>query len=205
MKKIVFVFSLVASCSVWAQPDIEAGKQAAAVCAACHGSEGESAVPQYPSLKGQNESYIKKQLHDFQLGLSSGGEQGRNDPVMSAMAAPLSEQDIENIAAYYASLTPVDGRAPESVIEKGHTLYFAGDSSRGLVACSACHGVRGNGLNLAGFPRLAGQQPDYIKAQLEKFRDDNRNNDMNGMMRDVAKKLTDDDIDVLSKYVVGLH
>lgn len=205
MKKLALILGLVVSSSVWAQADIEAGKQSAAVCAACHGPDGESIAPQYPNIKGQHENYLKKQLHDFQLGLSSGGEQGRNDPVMSAMAAPLSEQDIENLSAYYASLTPIDGSVPETSVEKGHELYYAGDQSRGLVACVACHGARGNGLNLAGFPRLSGQKPEYIKAQLEKFRDSSRNNDMNGMMRDVAAKLTDDDINVLSQYVTGLH
>lgn len=205
MKRLLVTLGLLTSCSVWAQGDIEAGKQAAAVCAACHGNEGHSAVPLYPNLIGQNENYTKKQLHDFQLGLSSAGEQGRNDPIMSAMAAPLSEQDIENLAAYFASLTPVDGEVTQDIADKGHTLYNFGDKERGLAACSACHGAKGSGMNLANFPRLAGQHPEYIKAQLEKFKTMDRNNDLNAIMRDVAAKLTDEEIEIMAQYVTGLH
>lgn len=137
--------------------------------------------------------------------MTSGGKQGRYDPVMSGMAMPLNEQDMADLAAYYASLPLAPNTTPEDVVEQGKALYAAGDAQRGLTACIACHGPRGNGTELSGFPKISGQHADYIKLQLEKFRDGNRGNDMNEMMRDVAKKLTDEDIDVLSKYVGGLH
>lgn len=205
MKKLVFIISLVASCSVWAQGDIEAGKEKSATCAACHGADGNSVVTQYPKLAGQHVKYLEKQLHDLKLGMSSGGKQGRYDPVMSAMAMPLTEEDITDISAYYASLPQTEGSTPESVVEKGKALYFAGDAEKGITACAACHGPRGHGMELGGFPKISGQHAEYTKAQLEKFRSADRSNDLNGMMQDVTKNLSDEDIDILSKYIGGLH
>ncbi|GMM89593.1 c-type cytochrome [Vibrio fortis] len=205
MKKLALILSLLASCSVWAQGSIEAGKAKSQTCVACHGADGNSLITQYPKLAGQHEKYLEKQLKDLKLGMTSGGKQGRNEPVMGAMAMPLSEQDMADLAAYYASLPISNNSTPENVVEEGKVLYTAGDAERGVTACIACHGPRGNGTELSGFPKISGQHAEYIKAQLEKFRDGSRNNDMNAMMRDVAKKLTDADIETLSKYVGGLH
>lgn len=94
---------------------------------------------------------------------------------------------------------------PENVVDQGKVLYMAGDAERGITACIACHGPRGNGTELSGFPKISGQHAEYVKSQLEKFRSGDRANDMNAMMRDIAKKLNDEDIDTLSKYVGGLH
>ncbi|EGQ9395666.1 c-type cytochrome [Vibrio cholerae] len=205
MKKLALILSVLASCSVWAQGSIEAGKAKSLTCAACHGADGNSPLTIYPKLAGQHEKYLEKQLKELKLGASSGGKQGRYDPVMSAMAMPLSDEDIADLAAYYASM-PISGNTtPEDVVAQGKVLYTAGDASRGLTACIACHGPRGNGTELSGFPKISGQHADYIKAQLEKFSSGTRANDMNEMMRDVAHKLTDADIDILSKYVGGLH
>ncbi|MHC6528684.1 c-type cytochrome [Vibrio proteolyticus] len=205
MKKLALILSLLASCSVLAQGSIEAGKAKSQTCVACHGADGNSQLAMYPKLAGQHAKYIEKQLKDLKLGMTSAGKQGRYDPVMSGMAMPLTEEDMADLAAYYASL-PISGNTtPENVVKKGQALYTAGDAERGLTACIACHGPRGNGTELSGFPKISGQHADYIKAQLQKFRDGDRNNDMNGMMRDIAKKLTDDDIETLSKYVGGLH
>lgn len=205
MKKLALILSLLASCSVWAQGSIEAGKAKSQTCVACHGADGNSQLAMYPKLAGQHAKYLEKQLKDLKLGMTSNGKQGRYDPVMSGMAMPLSEQDMQDLAAYYASLPISSNSTPENVVKKGKALYTAGDAERGLAACIACHGPRGNGTELSGFPKISGQHADYIKAQLEKFRDGNRDNDMNAMMRDIAKKLTDEDIDTLSKYAGGLH
>ncbi|MCG9598967.1 cytochrome c4 [Vibrio sp. Isolate25] len=205
MKKLALILSLLASCSVWAQGSIEAGKAKSQTCVACHGADGNSQLAMYPKLAGQHAKYIEKQLKDLKLGMTSGGKQGRVDPVMGGMAMPLSEQDMKDLAAYYASLPISHNTTPENVVEQGKTLYTAGDATRGLTACIACHGPRGNGTELSGFPKISGQHADYIKAQLMKFRDGSRANDMNGMMQDIAKKLTDEDIETLSKYVGGLH
>ena len=205
MKKLALILSLLASCSVWAQGSIEAGKAKSQTCVACHGADGNSLITQYPKLAGQHEKYLEKQLKELKLGMTSGGKQGRYEPVMGAMAMPLSEEDMADLAAYYASLPISSNSTPENVVDEGKVLYTAGNAERGLTACIACHGPRGNGTELSGFPKISGQHADYIKAQLEKFRDGDRNNDMNAMMRDVAKKLTDAEIDTLSKYVGGLH
>ena len=205
MKKLALILSLLASCSVWAQGSIEAGKAKSQTCVACHGADGNSLITQYPKLAGQHEKYLEKQLKELKLGMTSGGKQGRNEPVMGAMAMSLSEEDMADLAAYYASLPISSNSTPENVVDEGKVLYTAGNAERGVTACIACHGPRGNGTELSGFPKISGQHADYIKAQLEKFRDGDRNNDMNAMMRDVAKKLTDADIDTLSKYVGGLH
>lgn len=205
MKKLALTLSVLASCSVWAQGNIEAGKAKSQTCVACHGADGNSAIAMYPKLAGQHAKYLEKQLQDLKLGMTSGGKQGRYDPVMSGMAMPLSDEDIADLSAYYASLPISENSTPEDVVEQGKALYTAGDAERGLTACIACHGARGNGTELSGFPKISGQHADYIKAQLTKFRDGTRNNDMNAMMRDIAKKMTDEDIEVLSKYVGGLH
>lgn len=205
MKKLALILSLVVSCSVWAQGDIEAGKAKSQTCVACHGADGNSLLTMYPSIAGQHAKYIEKQLKDLKLGMTSGGKQGRYDPVMSGMAMPLSEDDMADLAAYYASMPIAANSTPENVVEVGKVLYTAGDAERGITACIACHGPRGNGTELSGFPKISGQHAEYVKSQLEKFRSGDRANDMNAMMRDIAKKLNDEDIDVLSKYVGGLH
>ena len=110
-----------------------------------------------------------------------------------------------DLAAFFESQDQKQGATPEDVIEKGQQLYRGGDLERGITACIACHGPRGNGMGLAGFPDISGQHYSYLKSQLEMFKKGDRNNDLNGMMRDIAKKLTDEDIEILSKYLGGLH
>ncbi|WP_199610080.1 c-type cytochrome [Flocculibacter collagenilyticus] len=188
-----------------AEGDPEAGKAKAATCAACHGADGNSMVDMYPKIAGQHAEYIYKQLKEFKLGMTSGGSEGRVDPVMGGMAMPLSDQDMKDVSAFFASQTMTQGATPENVIEKGEALYRGGDLERGIPACQACHGPRGVGQSLAGFPMISFQHANYTKIQLEKFRSGERANDMNAIMRDIAKKLTDEDIEILSKYVAGLH
>ncbi|MBU2919529.1 MAG: cytochrome c553 [Psychrosphaera sp.] len=208
MRNIAFTLTMLVGLIGSAQAtegNAEAGKTKSATCAACHGADGNAAVAIYPKIAGQHAGYIYKQLKEFKLGMTSSGKEGRYDPVMSGMAAPLSDQDMKDVAAYFASQTMSSGSTPEDVVEVGQDLYRGGDMERGIPACLACHGPRGVGHSLAGFPKISFQHPDYIKAQLEKFRDGTRTNDMNGMMRDIAVKLTDKDIEILSKYMSGLH
>ena len=176
-----------------------------ATCAACHGPDGNAPVNIYPKIAGQHADYIYKQLTEFKLGMTSGGKEGRMNPVMSGMAMPLSDQDMKDLSAYFASLNMSEGATPKDVQETGAMLYKAGDAERGIPSCAACHGPRGNGSSLAKFPKISFQHPEYIKSQLEQFRDGTRNNDLNGVMQDIAKKLTDKDIETLSKYLGGLH
>lgn len=207
MKKLglLFCFAIGFSTFANAEGDAEAGKNKAAVCAACHGNDGNSMIDMNPKLAGQHQAYLVKQLKDFKTAAETGGKEGRNNAVMNGMAAALSEQDMKDIAAWYASQEAKDGTTPEDVVEAGAKLYQGGDLERGITACIACHGPRGNGMGLAYFPDISGQHAAYIKSQLEQFKSGDRANDLNGMMRDIAKKLTDEDIDILSKYLGGLH
>ncbi|MEZ9199472.1 cytochrome c [Shewanella sp. 10N.286.54.B9] len=205
MKKLALALSVLATMSspVMAEGNAEAGKTKAIVCSACHGVDGNSMIDMYPKLAGQQTTYLEKQLHDFRSAAKSGGKEGRADPIMGGMAMMLSDEDISDIAAFYASQT-------KQVIEVkdvpalGEQLYKGGDSARGITACIACHGPEGKGSEAAGFPDVSGQHANYIKIQLNKFHDTNRNNDLNGMMQDIAKKLNADDMDALSKYISSL-
>lgn len=208
MRKIVIPLALLlgfASQATAVEGNVEAGKAKSATCAACHGPDGNSPTDMYPKIAGQHASYIFKQLKEFKLGASTGGKEGRNNAVMAGMVAALSEQDMKDLAVFYASQTMKPGSTPEDVVAEGQQLFRAGDAARGIPACIACHGPRGVGHSLAGFPKISFQHAAYVKTQLESFRNGSRANDMNGMMRDISKKLTDHDIEVLSKYVGGLH
>ncbi|MEC6798673.1 c-type cytochrome [Photobacterium sp. S4TG1] len=205
MKKLFLIFTLAASYSAWAQGDIDAGKLKATTCVACHGSDGNAIISQYPKLAGQHANYLAKQLADYKLAVTSSGAQGRSNAVMAGMAAALSTTDMVDLGAYFSSL-PISGNTtPENVIAIAEPLYRFGDSERGIAACISCHGPRGNGTSLSGFPKISGQNAQYIQLQLQAFRSSVRNNDLNAMMRSVAAKLSDDEISALSAYVGGLH
>ncbi len=205
MKKLALILTLMVSGTAWAQGDVEAGKLKAATCNACHGAAGIATLEQYPNLAGQHEKYLIKQLHDFQQGVTSGGEQGRPNAVMAGMVSGLSEIDIADLSAYFAQLPPMQGTTPEATIEIGQNLYRFGDEDRGITACIACHGPRGNGTPSSGFPKISGQNAEYISDQLMQFQSGDRSNDMNAMMRAVAMKLSKREIEDLSAYVGGLH
>jgi len=208
MKKLCLLVCMsfcLSATTVAQEGDPEAGKEKSATCAACHGPDGNSMIPQNPKIAGQHASYLFKQLTEFKLASETGGEEGRNNAVMNGMAAPLSEQDMHDLSAYFSAQEEKIGATPEEYIEPGSALYRGGDEERGITACIACHGANGNGMGLAKFPDISGQHPEYITAQLKAFRAGQRNNDMNGMMRDIAKKLTDEDIETLANYLAGLH
>jgi len=207
MKKLCLLvcISLGLSATAVAQGDAEAGKAKSAVCAACHGPDGNSMIDMNPKLAGQHEKYLVKQLTEFKLASQTGGEEGRNNAVMNGMAAPLSTQDMEDLAAYFSSQEATPGETAEQYVEAGKALYQGGDEERGITACIACHGPQGNGSSLSGFPDISGQHATYTASQLKSFRSGQRHNSMNGMMRDIAMKLTDEDIEILSNYVSGLH
>ena len=205
MKKLVLIFTLMASYSAWAEGDIDAGKLKAATCVACHGRDGNAIIGQYPKLAGQHADYLVKQLADYKLAVTSSGAQGRSNAIMAGMAAALSATDMADLGAYFSSL-PISGNTtPENVIAIAEPLYRFGDSDRGIAACISCHGPRGNGTSLSGFPKISGQNAQYIQLQLQAFRSSARNNDLNAMMRSAAVKLNDNEIEALSAYVGGLH
>lgn len=207
MKKIAMLFGLyfAATGAVMAQGSVEAGEEKAQVCAACHGPSGNSPSADFPKLAGQHAEYTKKQLLDYQLATETDGEEGRVNAIMQGQAAMLSDEDIDDLSAYFAAQEAEGGSAPEEIVERAARLYRGGDPERGVTSCSACHGPRGDGMGLAAFPDISGNHEAYIKAQLEMFRSGDRQNDPSEMMRNVASKLTDEDIDLLAKYLSGLY
>ena len=207
MKNIGVLVCLFISFNINAaeQGNAENGKTKSITCSACHGVDGNSAIPMNPKLAGQHEKYLVKQLTEFKLASKTGGKDGRNNAIMNGMSAVLSEQDIRDIAAYYSSQEAVPGETTQDAVEQGNRLYIGGDLERGITACIACHGPKGNGTSLSGFPDISGQHSVYIAAQLKSFRSGGRANSLNGMMADIAKRMTDEDIEVISSYVSGLH
>ncbi|WP_041603340.1 c-type cytochrome [Thioflavicoccus mobilis] len=178
--------------------DMAAGEaKANQVCMACHGPQGNSVVPIWPKLAGQQPDYIYKQLTDFKSG-------ARVNEQMSPMAAPLTEDDMHNVAVYYAAQTQTAGTTDPEQAELGKQIFMAGNADTGVPACSGCHGAEGLGLNLAKFPRLAGQHADYLANTLKAFRASERANDPNAMMQGTAARLTDDEITAVAQYLQGL-
>lgn len=177
---------------------VEAGKAKSATCIACHGPDGNSVAPNFPKIAGQHEDYIIKQLHDYREGR-------RVNAVMSPMAMPLSDQDILDLAAYYSSQSVTVGTAAEDQVALGETIYRVGDAASGVSACSACHGPTGRGNPMAGFPSLHGQHAQYTTDQLNYFRDGTRANDAGSMMRSIAGKMSDSQIEAVSQYIQGLE
>lgn len=201
MKKLLFavsVISCIAAAPVLAAGDATAGKAKAATCAGCHGADGNSPAPNFPKLAGQHASYILKQLHDFKSGK-------RKDATMTAMVAPLSDQDMENLAAYFASQKVKPGKTAEDKLELGQMVYRAGNASSGVAACAACHSPTGSGNPQAKFPALKGQHAQYVVKQLKDFRAGTRSNDPGSMMRGVAAKMSDAEIEAVAQYVQGLQ
>lgn len=192
----IVALSAVATAAVAGDP--AAGKNKAASCAGCHGLDGKALLPEYPNLAGQNESYLSKQLRDYKSG-------ERANAIMAGMSAALQDEDIEDISAYYASLPPIEGIANEEGLQRGMDIFRGGISAAGIPSCTGCHGASGQGNPAAAWPALAGQNAGYIKLQLEHFRSKERTNDPNAMMRSIAERLTDTEIQALSNYIMGLH
>jgi len=178
--------------------DAAAGQTKAAVCAGCHGADGNSMVPTFPSLAGQHPEYIVKQLSEFKAG-------DRYDPSMSPMAMPLSEEDMHDLAAYFSAQSRKGGEAAADKIDLGERLYRGGNAAKGLVACTACHGPTGAGIASAKYPSIAGQSAVYIEKQLKDFAAGNRANDPNRMMREIAAKMSADEMAAVAQYMQGLY
>jgi len=195
---LILSVALVVSSPVMAAGDASAGKGKAVACAACHGSDGNSPSDMFPKLAGQHESYITKQLADFKSG-------ARINAVMAPMVANLSEQDMADLGAFYASKKVTPGAVSEELLAAGQAVYRAGNKESGLPACMACHGPTGAGMPAAKWPALSGQYSKYVELQLKAFADGTRSNDPNNMMTDIAKKMTAEEMKAVSAYVAGLH
>jgi len=175
--------------------DAEAGQSKVAVCAGCHGADGNSAVPNFPKLAGIGEKYLFNQLKDIKA-------QKRVIVEMTGLLDGSSEQDLADMAAYFASKKRQGGQADPALVEAGEEIYRAGDASKGLAACTACHGPAGKGLESAGFPALAGQHAAYIESSLVKFAKGERDN---VMMMGVAAKMSEADMKAVASYIQGLY
>ncbi|UGB38315.1 c-type cytochrome [Frateuria soli] len=180
--------------------DVAAGQGKAAACGACHGMDGNSTDAQYPKLAGQHESYIVRQLTHFKAGQ-------RQNPIMMGMAAPLSEQDMHDLGAYFASKQSLPGVADAALVEHGEKLFRQGDAERGIPACMACHSIDGRGNPGAAYPQLTSQHAQYVEKTLKAWHDGTTwgEDAQSRIMPAIAKKLDDKDIAALSSYVEGLH
>lgn len=177
----------------------EAGQARSVTCAACHGPDGNSANPAWPSIAGQNAPYILKQLEAYKSG-------SRADPLMTSQAMPLSEQEMRDLAVYYAAqvAAPKAVAAPET-INKGEALYRGGDAENRVAACLACHGPTGRGNPAAAYPMLKGQHATYTATQLRNYANGQRKSDgPTRVMREVAARLNEDDIVAVASYIQGL-
>ncbi|MEM7218304.1 MAG: c-type cytochrome [Pseudomonadota bacterium] len=187
--------------NAWAG-DAAAGEQLTLPCQACHGATGTSTGSLYPSIGGQNERYLLRQLEMIKSGT-------RAAPLMAGQLDNMSGDDLANIAAYYAAQQPSLGQAQgdDASIQLAQQIYRGGSIEKGVAACSACHAPRGNGNAPAGFPMLSGQTPEYTITQLTAYREGARATDeeYGGMMRQVAANLNDTEIAALADYLRGLH
>ncbi|HQX48157.1 MAG TPA: c-type cytochrome, partial [Steroidobacteraceae bacterium] len=189
----------------------DAGAAKAGVCMACHGPSGNSTNPEWPNLAGQNAAYIAEQLTQFRAGQRSATP---NAMVMTAQAAALSDEDIADLGAYFATQTPSGLEADPSYWKAGEALYRGGDKARELPACMACHGPVGRGNPAAAYPALRAQHSVYTAQQLTEYANAARYKDAAGashdtknahMMETIAKQLTAEDIRNLASYIQGMR
>ena len=193
--------SLLASLPVLAMGDADAGQGKAAICAACHGIDGNSAVPNWPKLGGQHPAYLERQVSLVKSG-------NRQVPEMMGIVAALSDEDIADIAAYYSSQPVAAGLADEALLAAGEQIYRAGIAAKDVPACMSCHGPAGRGNPLSGYPSLAGQHAVYSEKMLKGFRAGTTwgEDDTNSIaMTQVANRLTDNEIKAVSSYIQGLY
>ncbi len=201
MKKLIslaVLMALAGAVSSEAATNAAAGQAKSAVCAGCHGVDGNSAAPNFPKLAGQDARYLAKQLADFKSG-------ARKDPVMIGMAAGLSKMDMENLGAYYAGQKARPGVASSdtAALKKAERLYRGGDAKSGISACMSCHGPSGHGIP-PRFPAVSGQHAAYTQKQLLDFKAGTRSNDSETMTR-IAFRMSGAEIKAVSEYMAGLH
>lgn len=210
-KLLALSFAMAFTCTssiLHAEDAIDAGKEKATACVSCHGEHGNSLVSIFPKLAGQHSSYFIKQLQAFKNGT-------RKNPIMSAIAMGLSQDDMADLGAYYAAQKILANELPildddedekpatsnasdktplQAIIAQGSDLYRNGDLPREVSACIACHGPFGEGSKPAAFPSLKSQHADYLIKTLTEFKTDVRSNNPDNMMHMIAKKMTTEEI-----------
>lgn len=197
--------SLQANAASLVDGDAAAGKEKSATCSACHGAQGNSVNPLWPNIAGQNAKYLVATLKAFQPG-ENGEPALRSDPLMTSMAMPLSDEDIRDLAVYFEGLpAAVNSVAKEDSVDKAEALYRGGNEEEKTAACLACHGPSGRGNPAATYPALNGQHAAYTAKQLRDYATNKRKSDgKTRIMRDIAARLSDDEIEALASYVQGL-
>lgn len=201
MKFIYLICFLVLSLltpSIFAEPNLSANLDKTQTCAACHGINGISNNPEWPNLAGQHIEYLIKQLQDYKANKT------RQEPTMYAFVSILNDNDIKDIAQYYASLKQSTCHNKFENLARGKKIYTHGDMSKHITACIACHGPDGSGNAQAGFPLLSGQNTNYTINQLKAFKENKRRNDINKIMRDISKHMSKDDIQAVAEYICSL-
>jgi cytochrome c553 len=192
------ISALIVSISALPASSIEAGATKAVTCQACHGANGNSTNPEWPSLAGLGADYIADQLKNFKDGK-------RVSPVMMPMAATLTPDDMLDLGLYFDSLPNLGLEADPSYWKAGEALYRGGDKARGIPACMACHGPTGKGNEPGKFPALRGQHSVYVAKQLNDYASGTRTTGPNGIMQAIAKRLSPDDIRNLASYIQGIR
>ena len=199
---LVITMSLLASmvfAAAQAEGDLEAGKTKSSACVACHSVDGNSVNPEWPKLAGQHGGYLIQQLLYF-----SNGE--RDNAIMKGITANLTDQDREDLAAYFASQEVAYGTADPELVELGERIYRGGNSESGVAPCMGCHGPNGAGNPPANYPALRGQHAKYVENQLHGFADGNRINENSiTMMQITASRMTNKEIRAVASYIQGLH
>ena len=192
--------SLLGAAAHAQEGSVEAGKMKSATCAACHGVDGNSVTPDWPSLAGQHASYLVRQLKAFKSG-------ERVNVTMKPFADMLSDQDMADVAAYFSAQKTTPKGADPALVNLGQQIYRGGVPDRGIAACIACHGPSGDGNPLASYPRLSGQHSTYVARTLGEYASGSRRSDadLNQMMRNEASLLREDEIRALASYVQGLN
>ena len=175
-----------------------ASPEKAAMCGGCHGAQGISTNPDWPNLAGQHALYLEKQLHDYKDATL------RHAAIMTPLVMVLTDEDIRDLAGFYAQLPMHEGARAQESQGRGEALYRRGDLSKHITACIACHGPQGTGNAQAGFPVLSGQQAGYTVQQLQAFKDKKRQNDLRGIMRDISARMSQEDMDAVANYLAGL-
>lgn len=209
LRALLAVFSTVALTSgAQAAGSIDAGKEKAATCIACHGVDGNSANPQWPSLAGQGEAYMISTTEAFQIPLGEAGEVvegGRYDPVMTGQAINLSAEDLADLGAYFNAQRMTGKVSDPALVGEGEGLYRGGNIEANVSACIACHGPSGRGNAPAAYPSIAGQHAVYTIKQLQDYRSGARKSDKSEVMRSITERMTDNEIAAVASYIQGLR
>lgn len=198
MRLISTLIALSLALNVQAAGDPKMGSSKSQACVGCHGVGGNSTVPNFPKLAGQHANYTLKQLKDFK-------SKQRKDPVMEGQVANLSESDMADLGAYFATQKGTTGKTDKAKFELGERIFRGGIETKSVAACMGCHGPTGAGNPPANFPALAGQHAAYITKAMKDFRDNKRENDAGKMMRTIAGSMSDSEIEAVASYISGLH